>query len=809
MGAGRPSAGALPAFSLPPPFEVCLTSVQASARLSPGVGVSPEAPGRMSARAPARGTSRRDSVLFLDAAPALTLGGAALGCNFGLWTNGAAWALMAAAAIKIAVQNFASRRRDGAQRPMPEAAQGLAGAAMSAALGFFCLAAFLSATPASIRTAAVISTIGYVALAAEREAARPRLADLQVVSAFGLFGIGVGLSWDNYAPVALASVLSLGFALFMAARRRARALARTAEEERRLEAALNSMSHCVGMFDASGRLIAGNGQFHRMFRLPDAARGEGGVAEDLLRRHLGLRLKDGAAIGALCEAAANAMRDKGREALAVDLADGRSMEFAFQSTPEGFSLAIEDVTARRAAETRIERLARVDDLTGLANRTSFRERLGKATARIDAGSPPFAVMMIDLDRFKQVNDSLGHPVGDKLLQRVAKRMQEMAEPCDTIARLGGDEFVFLRFGGRDRVDEFASRAVEALSEPYHVDGARLMIGASIGIAMAPEDGTDANELLKSADMALYAAKDAGRGAHRFFTASMAEEARRKQEIEHDLRLGIGRNELEVHYQPIVSLARRRIGGCEALVRWRHPQLGLIPPACFMAIAEESGLIVQLGEWVLRQACLDAGGWPRDVRLAVNFSAVQFARGNVAEMVRRVLKETRFPPSRLEMEITESVLMNDSEMTLAALDELRELGVRVSLDDFGAGYSSLAYLSRFRPDKVKIDRCFVRDMTKNGAALAIIKAVKAIVEELDIDMLVEGVETMQQFDILLANGADEAQGYLFSKPRPARDIARFVADPAQLVRGRKLMTEKSAPWVKIFERIDPASAQTIN
>jgi diguanylate cyclase (GGDEF)-like protein len=749
-----------------------------------------------------------DGALFLDAAPALTLGGAVLGCNFGLWTNCAAWALIAAAGIKIAVQGWGGRRRDGA-RPLPGAARGLAGAAMAAALGFFCLAAFLSAAPASIRTAAAISTIGYVALAAEREAARPRIADLQVACALGLFAVGVGLSWDNYAPVALASALSLGFALFMASRRRARALARVAEDERRLEVALNSMSHCVAMFDASGRLIAGNGQFHRMFRLADASRGEGCAAEDLLRRHLGLRFKESGAVAALCAAAERIAREKGREAEVVDLADARSMEFVFQSTPEGFSLTIEDVTARRASELRVERLARIDDLTGLANRTSFRERLAEATARLDAASPPFAVMMVDLDRFKQVNDSLGHPVGDKLLQRVAKRMQEMAEPCDLVARLGGDEFVFLRFGGREKADEFAARAVETLSEPYHVDGARLMIGASIGIAMAPENGTDANDLLKSADMALYAAKDAGRGAHRFFAASMAEEARRKQEIEHDLRLGISRNELEVHYQPIISLARRRIGGCEALVRWRHPERGLIAPGTFMAIAEESGLIVPLGEWVLRQACLDAKGWPRDVRLAVNFSPVQFARGNVADMVRRVLKETKFPPARLEMEITESVLMNDSETTLAALEELRELGVRVSLDDFGAGYSSLAYLSRFRPDKVKIDRCFVRDMAKNGAALAIIKAVKAIVRELEIDMLVEGVETMQQFDTLIAHGADEAQGFLFSKPRPAREIARFVADPAQLVRGRKLMTEKSAPWVKIFERIDPATAQTLN
>jgi predicted signal transduction protein with EAL and GGDEF domain len=345
-----------------------------------------------------------------------------------------------------------------------------------------------------------------------------------------------------------------------------------------------------------------------------------------------------------------------------------------------------------------------------------------------------------------------------------------------------------------------------LSEPYHLEGAKLMIGASIGIAMAPADASEASDLMKAADMALYAAKDAGRGAFRFFHADMAEEARRKQEIEQDLRIGIARNELEVHYQPIVSLVKKRICGCEALVRWRHPMRGLISPAEFIEIAEDSGLIVPLGEWVLRQACIDAKSWPRDVRLAVNFSGIQFARSNVADTVRRILKETKFPASRLEMEITESVLMRDFEAVLDTINELRDMGMRVALDDFGAGYSSLAYLSRFRPDKVKIDQCFVRDMAKNGASLAIIKAVKAIVQELEIDMLVEGVETMQQFEILRAHGADEAQGYLFSKPRPAQEIARFVADPAQLVRGRKLLVEKSAPWVKSCERVNPAMAQ---
>jgi diguanylate cyclase (GGDEF)-like protein len=486
----------------------------------------------------------------------------------------------------------------------------------------------------------------------------------------------------------------------------------------------------------------------------------------------------------------------------VAFADGRAMELTFQAMPLGFSLLVDDVTQRREAEIRVERLARHDDVTGLSNRIHFRESLDAALARRRADPAAFAVMVVDLDRFKQVNDSLGHPAGDRLLKLVGERLQKIAAPEDRIARLGSDQFVLLRVGAREDAGLFASAAVKALSQPYRLDNNRLMIGASIGIAMAPEDGASGDQLLNAADMALYAAKEAGRGAYRFFEAAMAEKARRRRLIEVDLRVGIARGELEVHYQPIVSIAKRRICGCEALVRWRHPTQGLISPAEFIPVAEESGLIAPLGEWVLRQACLDAKSWPREIALAVNFSAVQFSRGNVVEMVKRILRETKFPPARLEMEITESVLMNDADSVLASIDVLRDLGMRVALDDFGTGYSSLSYLSRFRPNKVKIDQTFVRDMAANGAALAIIKAVKALVYELGVDLLVEGVETLEQLDIVREHGADEAQGYLFSKPRPAREIAQLIADPAQLIRGRKLILPPCAPWMKRCERVNP-------
>jgi diguanylate cyclase (GGDEF)-like protein len=765
-------------------------------------------PDVVSRRGGKRAKGLNTGAIVLDAATGLILSGVLFASNLGLLTNAAAWALVATTIFRVALEIVEGRTKKGAPHVL-DGLRAVANGGVAAALGGVVLADTLSGAHAAFTTAAVVSAVGHATLSGERENSQPLWIELQAFCAFGPIAAALALKWDEYTPVALAALLGVFVALSLTARRRARSAEEARGAERQYANALNGMNQCIGMFDASARLISGNSQFIRMFRLSDRGGGEDLDAEMLLRKKLGVRLKDPEAVQFLCDAAKSVAKRQTRMSLPVDLADERCMEFSFQSTPAGFSMLIEDVSARRASEKRIERLAQIDDLTGLFNRSRFRQELERTVCRSDEDSPPFAVMLIDLDRFKRVNDSLGHAVGDKLLQRVAARLREMQDEGDMVARLGGDEFVFLRYCARESAAEFAMRAVETLSEPYHVESAKLLIGASIGIAMAPDDGDDASELMKSADMALYSVKDAGRGAFRFFEKSMAEKARRKQEIESDLRAGILRNELEVFYQPIISIKRRRISCCEALVRWRHPTLGMVFPGEFMGIAEESGLVVQLGEWVLRQACNDAKSWPRDVKLAVNFSAVQFARGNVADMVRRVLYETKFPAARLEMEITESVLMHDANSVLAIIDELREMGMRVALDDFGAGYSSLAYLSRFRPNKVKIDQSFVRDMEKNGTSLAIIKAVKALVQELGIDMLVEGVETSEQFEILRANGADEAQGYLFSKPRQGKDIARLIADPAQLVRGRKLMTEASAPWAKSFERIPPSEARALN
>jgi diguanylate cyclase (GGDEF)-like protein len=754
--------------------------------------------------------------LFFDAAPALTLGGALLAGGFAPWTNYAAWALIGTAAIKIGLgQSLNWRQEDKAQKNREKATGSLAAigfpiasAAMSAAIGLLTLAAFTYDTPPSVRSAAVIFTVAHVILGQDRVAPNAAVAILQAACALIPFAFALSLHWDWFAPVALASVVSVTWALVLKCRSRQRKIAAARDSETRMASAPDSMNQSFATFDSDLRLMAGNTQFFRLFQLTQKTAKEASL-EELLTNKLALRLKDRQIIERLIDAGRTVIHNRLRNSILVDLADERFMEFIFQPTPQGFSVLVGDVTSRRASETRIERMARQDDLTGLWNRSFYREKLESAVARSQSDSTPFAVMVIDLDRFKQVNDSLGHPVGDKLLKRVSERLREMAAPEDVVARLGGDEFAILQLGERESAGQFAAKVVEMLSEPYHIEGAKLNIGASVGVAMMPDDGVNAGELMKSADMALYAAKDAGRGALRFYETGMADKARKKQQIEQDLRVGISRNELEVYYQPIVSFSKRRICCCEALVRWRHPVLGMISPGDFMPVAEDSGLVAPLGEWVLRQACMDAKSWPKDVRLAVNFSALQFTRGNVVEMVRRALNDTKFPATRLEMEITESVLMNDADSVLASIDELREMGMRMALDDFGTGYSSLAYLSRFRPNKVKIDQSFVRDMAKNGASLAIIKAVKAMVTELGIDMLVEGVETLEQLEILREHGADEAQGYLFSKPRPANEIARFVADPAQLIRGRNLLTETNAQWAKGFERVNPATVRALN
>jgi diguanylate cyclase (GGDEF)-like protein/PAS domain S-box-containing protein len=439
---------------------------------------------------------------------------------------------------------------------------------------------------------------------------------------------------------------------------------------------------------------------------------------------------------------------------------------------------VEDVTERRRADERIARLASYDALTDLPNRMLFRQRLDEALKWVRKGDR-VAVLYLDLDFFKHVNDSLGHPVGDELLKSVAQRLRGCVKHGDTVARLGGDEFAIVQVGIADPADTtaLASRIFEALRLPYDLDGHQLVADASIGIAIAPDDGREPDQLLKNADLALYGAKADGRGTYRFFEADMDARMKARRALEEDLRKALVRGEFELYYQPLLDLRTDRVSTCEALIRWNHPVRGLISPTEFIPLAEETGLVVPIGEWVLRQACADAAQWPRDVRVAVNLSAVQFKLPALSEIVIGALASAGLEPRRLELEITESVLMQNSAAVSTTLRELHALGVRFAMDDFGTGYSSLSYLRSFPLDKIKIDRSFVSDLTDAESSSSIVRAIVGIASSLRMTTAAEGVETAEQLAALRAAGCNEIQGFLFSRPLRLPQLRRLIAGHA--------------------------------
>ncbi|MGY3615911.1 putative bifunctional diguanylate cyclase/phosphodiesterase [Bradyrhizobium sp. USDA 10063] len=454
--------------------------------------------------------------------------------------------------------------------------------------------------------------------------------------------------------------------------------------------------------------------------------------------------------------------------------DGRTIRMIFKRSPDGgWATTMEDVTERRRVEAKIEHLAHYDPLTNLPNRTLFQrhaEGLLLETAHVQ-----FAIFYIDIDEFKRINDSLGHLIGDEFLKGVAERLRQSIGPEDFIARLGGDEFAIVQRGVTVDVDVSAlvERIYQALRTPFDCHGHRLSGDASIGIAVAPRDGTDLLGLLKRADLAMYAAKAAGRRTHRFFEPEMEKEAKLRRELEADMRTALVEGGFEIHYQPLVDLRSDEVTGCEALVRWRHPVRGMVSPAEFIPVAEETGLIEEIGQWVLRTACTEAATWPAHVRVAVNVSPIQFKSETLSLKVAAALAESGLDPRRLELEITEAVLIADDDAALVALNQLRALGVHIALDDFGTGYSSLQYLQRFPFDKIKIDRSFVKEVTRNSSSASIIRAVVSIAADRDMITTAEGVETEQQRDTVHMLGCTQMQGYLFSAARTAQEIRTML------------------------------------
>ncbi|WFU45351.1 EAL domain-containing protein [Bradyrhizobium sp. CB82] len=473
------------------------------------------------------------------------------------------------------------------------------------------------------------------------------------------------------------------------------------------------------------------------------------------------------------EQAARTWRHVKADGALIDLAI-YSRELTYADRP-AVLLALIDITERKRAEARLAFMAQHDGLTGLPNRNLLRQQMDETLLHTRRGAEKVAVLMLGLDNFKAVNDTLGHAIGDKLLRGVAKRLRSTLREEDALARLNSDEFVVVQSGLSRPEDAvgLAKRLLEAIADPYLLEGHSVVIGASIGIAMAPGDGDESEKLLKSADMALSRAKTDARGAFAFFEAALHAKAQSRRKIEVELRDAIQNDVLRPFYQPLIDLASGRITGFEALVRWPHAERGMVSPAEFIPVAEDTGLINPLGGLMLRRACMDAAAWPDDVRVAVNLSPLQFRSGSLLSMVTEALKHSGLPPRRLELEITETLLLEKSSQVLATLHALRALGVRICMDDFGTGYSSLSYLRSFPFDKIKIDQSFVRDLGANRESQAIIRSIVSLGKGLGVTITAEGVETEAELSCLRAEGCDEGQGFLFSKARPNAEIISLL------------------------------------
>jgi diguanylate cyclase (GGDEF)-like protein len=540
-----------------------------------------------------------------------------------------------------------------------------------------------------------------------------------------------------------------------------------------LDAALETMSQGLCMFDAEQRVVICNARYAQMYGLTMEQVKPGTSLQDIIN----LRVANGLYADRKPDEYSNDRIDPAQVPSNTihELSDGRSIAVARRPMQGGgWVTTHEDITEQRRREARIAYMAHHDALTDLPNRVLMNERLELALARTRPGEDA-AFHLLDLDDFKNINDTLGHPAGDKLLRQVADRLRAMVRGNDTVARMGGDEFAVLQSGLTHLAGatDLAQRIIEVVSAPYDIDGHQVVIGTSIGIAIGPHDGAAPDQLIRNADLALYRAKSDGRGTYAFFEPEMDGLVQARRAMETDLRKAHVAGEFELLYQPVVNLATDQISGLEALIRWRHPDKGLIPPSDFITLAEEMGLIEPISEWVLRQACTRAAQWPADLKIAVNLSPAQFRRPGLVETVVEALNASGLPADRLELEITESSLLQNSEATLGMLYQLRELGVRIAMDDFGTGYSSLSYLQSFPFDKIKIDRSFVKDITDGVGSLNIVRAVTAMARGLGMTTTAEGVETPEQLEMIRAEGCTEMQGYLFSRPLPAREIDELL------------------------------------
>ena len=573
-----------------------------------------------------------------------------------------------------------------------------------------------------------------------------------------------------YTLLYVVPALALAFGMLMAVALFRRQEAQTHKQH--FDRALENMSQGLCIIDDSGQLLVTSRRFPLLFRLSGDLIGQS--IQDVARQIIGAaKAERSAALEFLVGIDSHV---QARKPAIFTTTLGESI-FNFHFDPldnGGVVILVEDVTAARSAARKIERLAMYDALTGLPNRAQFYDKIEKAMARFAEDKQPFSVLCIDLDAFKEVNDSLGHFMGDKLLIEASRRLSACVRANDLVARLGGDEFVILLAPSADGADleAICPRLISEIARPFDIDGHCIEIGVSIGVAHVPQDGQTVDQVLANADLALYQAKDQGRGCYRFFSQDMQEKVERRRILETDLRHAAANGELDVYYQPIVNTGMGRIDAFEALLRWRHPTMGFVSPAEFIPVAEASGTIVEIGQWVLARACHDAAAWPDDIRVAVNVSPLQFRSGDIIEQVMQALLVSGLPPNRLEIEVTETAVIQDPDVTLAIFQKLSRFGVRLALDDFGTGYSSLSYLSRFPFHKIKIDRAFVKNL-EDPKSLAVVGAMTQLAKHLDASLVVEGVETTDQLDVLRRRGVTTIQGFLYSQPRPVAEIAAMI------------------------------------
>jgi diguanylate cyclase (GGDEF)-like protein len=652
-----------------------------------------------------------------------------------------------------------------------------------ASLGFWCATALTMSDDAVVHLLSLSLNICYLIGISGRNFASGRLVDWQIMAAAAPLAGALAWRGGAYLLILLLVFLPFFISIRTIAARLRRILVEAVLRERdnrvlanRFDTALNNMPVGLAMFDAAGRLVVGNHRLGQLFgiTLRDIGRDHGLPALIDLIRVAGT-IAPVSAPRMLADLSAR-LTGTGIGKLTWDLEGARTVEVnAHPMASGGAVVLVEDITDRRKAEMEINRLASFDVLTGLPNRLELRRRFDRVLARL--GLDAFAALhFLDLDNFKQVNDTLGHPVGDALLVAVAERLRQGMRASDIVARLGGDEFVIVQWPVTmaEEACALAERVIKELCRPFMIDGHELSVGASVGIAFASSAQADIDVLMQQADMALYAAKADGKSTWRSFAREMDQKAQARRVIETDLRRALENGDFALHYQPIVDIASRDVRTCEALLRWPHPERGMISPLEFIPVAEDLGLIVELGGFVMREAARTCATWPGTTRVAVNLSPTQFRRSHVASVVREALTLGGLAPDRLEIEITEATLMQDTETTRACLDQLKDLGVRLSLDDFGTGYSSLSYLQMFPFDKVKIDRSFLRDIHTNARAQTLLRSIARLARELGLEVVIEGVETAHELDwITRETVIGEAQGFYFARPRPAAEIATLL------------------------------------